>query len=295
MSRTVFVIGFLLLLMSGAVYPQEPQKPEPQKPCTEKVKKIEDCAEGCGSWDPAFDRKRNIIAVPKEQKPKPMTLDEIRALEYPRNWALGKDRAELEKLGEGTYVQVTAYLIGVGYGDLSSANCKLGERWSVNDILILVSKEGLVSENLSKEEAKRKFGQKQAKKLFKKLFDQREASSVTAEITPRVRLEHTKLENKRNIYNWFKETLDTYIETSPTKARFVRITGLLLLDTEHIYKPLQRSTDWQISPVLQIEVCKKRDRCKTDADWTKLDDYPIGSKKQPPLTGDRISPGQRIP
>ena len=262
--------------MSSAVYAQEPQKPEPQKPCTEKVRKIEDCPDnGCGSWDPEFDKKRNVIEVPKSLQLKPMTLDEIRALEYPKNWSLGKDRAELEKLGEGAYVQVTAYLIGVKYGDLSSANCKLGERWSVSDILILVSEKGLVTEK----DAKRKFGQKETKKIF----NQREASSVTAEITPRVRLEHTKLPNNKNIYNWFKEKLQAYIDDSPNGARFVRIKGLLLLDTEHIYKPLQRSTDWQISPVLEIEVCqKKHNMCVADADWTRLDDIPIGTRKQPP-------------
>jgi hypothetical protein len=206
-----------------------------------------------------------------------MTLDEIRALEYPHRWSLGKDRAELEKLGEGTLVRVTAYLVGVKYGDLSSANCKLAERWSVNDILILVSKDVLARKNLTQKEAKRKFGQKQAKKMF----NQREASSVTAEITPRVRLLHVKVENKRDISNWLKEKLDAFIDGSTNKARFVRITGLLLLDTEHIYKPQQRSTDWQISPVLEIEVCEKGDRCVTDSDWKKLDEIRIVSTKTP--------------
>jgi hypothetical protein len=175
-------------------------------------------------------------------------------------------------------VQVTAYLVGVKYGDLSSANCKLAERWSVNDILILVSKDALVKKNLTKKEAKRTFGQKQANKLF----NQREAASVTAEITPRVRLLHVKEENGRDISNWFKEKLQAYIDDSPNRARFVRITGLLLLDTEHIYEPLQRSTDWQISPVLEIEVCEKGDTCVADADWKKLDDVRIVSRKQPP-------------
>src|SRR5688572_21314134 len=222
MSRAIVVIGSILLLFSATVYAQ--------KRCPATT--IEDCPEmGCGSWDPEFDRRRNLTTDPKSQKPTPMTLDEIRALEYPQNWSLGKDRAELEKLGEGTLVQVTAYLVGVKYGDLSSANCKLAERWSVNDILILVSKDAVTRKTLSKQEAKRTFGQKQAKKIF----NQREASSVTAEITPRVRLLHIREENGRDISNWLKEKLDAFIDRSPLKARLVRITGLLLLDTEHIY------------------------------------------------------------
>ena len=269
MSRTVLVIASVLLLLSGTVYAQ--------KLCPATT--IEDCPEtGCASWDPEFDRKRNLIADPTSQKPKPITLDEIRALKYPERWSLGKDRAELEKLGEGTLVQVTAYLVGVKYGDLSSANCKLAERWSVNDILILVSKDALARKSLSKKEAKRIFGQKQAKKLF----NQREASSVTAEITPRVRLLHVKEENERDISNWLKEKLDAFILGSPNRARFVRITGLLLLNTEHVYKPQQRSTDWQISPVLEIEVCEKGDTCVADADWKKLDEIRIVTKKAPP-------------
>jgi hypothetical protein len=278
MSRAIVVLGSLLLLFFGTVYAQ--------KRCP--AKSIDDCPEmGCGSWDPEFDRKRNLTKDPKEQKPTPITLEEIRALEYPHSWSLGKDRAELEKLGEGRLVQVTAYLIGVKYGDLSSANCKLAERWSVNDILILVSKADVNKKSLT---GIRKFGQKQAKKIF----NQREASSVTAEITPRVRLLHANEENKTGIYNWFKEKLDTYIQDSPRGARFVRVTGLLLLDTEHIYKPMQRSTDWQISPVLEIEVCEKKgDACFADADWTKLDKVIMKSSRQalPPPPGVRIPPG----
>jgi len=157
MSRAIVVIGTIMLLFSGVVYAQE------RCPATT----IEDCPEkGCGSWDPEFDRKRNLTSDPKSQKPKSMTLDEIRSLKYPKTWALGNDRAELEKLGEGTVVQVKAYLVGVKYGDLSSANCKLAERWSVNDMLILVSKDAVTRKNLTQQEAKRIFGQKQAKKIL---------------------------------------------------------------------------------------------------------------------------------
>jgi|KBSSwiStaDraftv2_1062776.scaffolds.fasta_scaffold19548_2 hypothetical protein len=273
MSRTIVVIASILLLFSGTVCAQ--------KPCPAKT--IDDCPEkGCGSWDPEFDQKKNLTADPKSQNPKRMTLDEIRALPYPEHWSLGKNRAELENLGEGTLVQVTAYLIKVNYGDLSSANCKLVERWAVNDILILVSQEDLNRKPVS---PKRILREKKAKKEF----DVREALSVTAEITARVRLQRTKEENKSIVSNWLKEKLDALIKNS-RNGKFVRITGLLLLDTEHIYTPQQRSTDWQISPVLKIEICEKGDTCVADADWTKLEDILIKTRKPlpPPQTGPRI-------
>jgi len=282
MSRAIVVIGSILLLFSGTVYAQN------RCPATT----IDDCPEmGCGSWDPEFDKKRNLTTDPKSQTPTPVTLEEIRAIEYPQNWSLGKDRTELEKLGEGKLVQVTAYLVGVKYGDLSSANCKLAERWSVNDILILVSKDALSRKSLSPKEAKRIFGQKQAKKIF----NQRESSSITAEITPRVRLlpAHLKQENGRDISNWLKEKLDAFIEGAPNRARLVRITGLLLLDTEHIYKPQQRSTDWQISPILEIEVCERGDTCAANGNWKKLDDIKIKTRKPAPALArpETIVPG----
>jgi len=113
--------------------------------------------------------------------------------------------------------------------------------------------------------------------------------SVTAEITARVRLQRTKEENKSIVSNWLKEKLDALIKNS-RNGKFVRITGLLLLDTEHIYTPQQRSTDWQISPVLKIEICEKGDTCVADADWTKLEDILIKTRKPlpPPQTGPRI-------
>ncbi len=108
MSRAIVVIGSILLLFSGTVYAQ--------KRCPATT--IDDCPEmGCGSWDPEFDKKRNLTTDPKSQTPTPVTLEEIRAIEYPQNWSLGKDRTELEKLGEGKLVQVTAYLVGVKYGE----------------------------------------------------------------------------------------------------------------------------------------------------------------------------------
>ena len=65
------------------------------------AKRIEDCPpEGCGGWDRQLDAKKNLRADPNSQTARQFTLKEIKHLEYPRQWFMGKDRSELEKLGE---------------------------------------------------------------------------------------------------------------------------------------------------------------------------------------------------
>ncbi|HEV2912299.1 MAG TPA: hypothetical protein VGX92_03185 [Pyrinomonadaceae bacterium] len=218
-------------------------------------KRIEDCPDaGCGGWDKQLNLKKNLRSDPKEREPEPRSLEQIKELAYPGQWFSGKDRAELEALGEGKAVKVTAYLVGVKYGEATFANCKLADRASVNDLLILVSEDALVKRSLG----------------------QREPSSVTAEITARVRLQRPIIVNRKpQGTNWTKEKLDAWINRSPIKARLVRITGLLLLDTEHIYNPLTRYTDWEIHPVLEIEVCPKTSKCTAEGEWKKLNEIEI--------------------
>src|SRR5436305_8457911 len=73
---------------------------------------IESCPDaGCGSWDRQFDLKKNLHPDPQSLMPVDRSLEQIRAMEYPEQWFSGKDRAELEKLGEGSVVRVTAYLV----------------------------------------------------------------------------------------------------------------------------------------------------------------------------------------
>lgn len=231
------------------------------------AKRIEDCpAEGCGGWDRQLDVKKNLTADPKSQAAKQFTLEEIKQLEYPRQWFMGKDRTELEALKEGVSVQVTAYLVGVKYGGLESANCKLTELSAVNNLLILVSEDAL-----------------------DKKPSQREATSVTAVITARVRLRHVKQEAGKPVSNWTKEKLEAWIRSSPKKARLVRITGLLLLDTEHIYNPLVRATDWQIYPIFTIEGCDKGTTCVESGEWKSLDSIHV------PIAPRRTRSTSRIP
>jgi hypothetical protein len=54
----------------------------------------------------------------------------------------------------------------------------------------------------------------------------------------------------------------------------VRVTGLLLYDSEHALGPfkLTRKTDWEIHPVVRLEYCPKNKACadKGTANWVDI-------------------------
>jgi hypothetical protein len=96
-------------------------------------------------------------------------------------------------------------------------------------------------------------------------FDAKEKQSVTAEITPRVRKLHPK---------WTRANLQPMIRTSPKKALMVRLTGLLMLDSEHFLgRSLVRVNDWEIHPILKFEYCTKGHSCAVEGStgWRLLD------------------------
>jgi hypothetical protein len=65
------------------------------------------------------------------------------------------------------------------------------------------------------------------------------------------------------------------INARPQKALLVRVTGLLLFDSEHfIRNHLVRVNNWEIHPVLKMEFCTTGNKCKanSDAGWKSLDD-----------------------
>ena len=87
-----------------------------------------------------------------------------------------------------------------------------------------------------------------------------EKSSLTAEITPR----------RRND-KWTFDRLDTL-----AKAKFVRVTGWAILDTQHVGKPTPvRKTHWEIHPVTKFEVCTTtKTECDAGTGWVELEDIP---------------------
>src|SRR5262249_48434871 len=102
----------------------------------------------------------------------------------------------------------------------------------------------------------------------KAIFHSRELESVTAEFTPRVRLDHP---------NFTREKVQPLINATQQKALLVRVTGPLLFDSEHfIRNPLVRVNNWEIHPVLKLEFCENGSTCKANSDtgWKSLDDLP---------------------
>ena len=91
--------------------------------------------------------------------------------------------------------------------------------------------------------------------VLTKDVDDAEETSVTAEITPRIRA--------NGHADWvFKNVNDL-------EGDFVKVTGWLMLDTKHIRqshllptetrfnKRLKRATNWEVHPVTKFEVCQK--------------------------------------
>jgi len=77
--------------------------------------------------------------------------------------------------------------------------------------------------------------------------------SITAEFTPRVRLAHQ---------NFTRKKIQPMINNRSQKALLVRVTGLLLFDSElFIRNPLVRVNNWEIHPVLKLEVCQTGNKC----------------------------------
>ena len=103
----------------------------------------------------------------------------------------------------------------------------------------------------------------------KAVLGSRERESLTAEFTPRVR--------GHGHPNFTREKLQPLIDAAPQKALLVRVTGLLLFDSEHfIRNHLVRVNNWEIHPVLKLEVCETGKKCtaKRDDGCKSLDDLP---------------------
>ena len=102
----------------------------------------------------------------------------------------------------------------------------------------------------------------------KKTLALREEDSITAEFTPRVRLDHPNL---------IRANLTSRIKNAPKKALLVRVTGLLMFDSEHfVGHHLKRVNDWEIHPVLKLEFCETGHNCTANgnAGWKSLDHIP---------------------
>jgi len=97
-----------------------------------------------------------------------------------------------------------------------SCNCGLHTPEETDNHLVLVSKATVD-----------RFPASGSSATNKTAFHSRELESETAEFTPRVRREHP---------NFTREKLQPLIDATPQKALLVRVTSLLLFDSEHFIR-----------------------------------------------------------
>jgi hypothetical protein len=262
MKRFLTAVLLLAIAFPATVSPQpSPKKTgtqtaakkKPKPPC---VTKFEDCPdEGCGGqFDPNLNRLKNIRS--KDGDAKMQTLAWMKKLDDPENFSQGDSREELASLGEGEKITVVAYLL-VAKPELGGESCNCGFHTpeETDNHLVLVSKTTVD-----------KFPVASSSAANKAVFHSRELESETAEFTPRVRQTHP---------NFTREEVQPLIDATPQKALLVRVTGQLLFDSEHFIKNhLVRVNNWEIHPVLKLEVCETGNKCKpnNDAGWKSLDD-----------------------
>ncbi len=252
MKRSLIAVLVLAIAFPATISAQTKKLKPPCRPT------LADCPdEGCDrNFDPNLNRRKNIRS--DDQAATTRSLTWMKKLDDPENFSQGDSREELTALGEGQKITVAAYLL-VAKPELSgeSCNCGLHTPEETDNHLVLVTKttvdKFLVSSN---------------QETNKKIFHSRELESETAEFTPRVRLAHP---------NFTREKVQPLIDATAQKALLVRVTGLLLFDSEHFIKnALVRLNNWEIHPVLKLEFCATGDKCKasSDAGWKSLDDLP---------------------
>jgi hypothetical protein len=136
--------------------------------CPTNLGGITNCPDkGCGTnLDPLLNQRKNLTFDPLNQPVKKRTVAWLKNREDPIVWFKGKDRTELIGFGEGQHIKVVAFLIKIKPGSGESCNCKLTGVANTDNHLVLVEKADLAFTT----------------------FHRRERESVTAEFTPRVRI-----------------------------------------------------------------------------------------------------------
>lgn len=229
----------------GTISPSLTGPPSVTFPCDE-IESLADCPlTGCGELgDAELNKGKNRTDVPLNVSP--MTLDEVKRIPQPPHWNTGGDRSAILAFGkEGSGVAVSGYLLKAKAEGKESCNCGLTRRTDTDVHLVLVSEMPADPKN-------------------KEAFDASEKTSMTAEITPRVRGNNEK---------WL------FRNVNDLEGSYIRLTGLLLLDTGHVpqglmlqgerfKQSLKRATNWEVHPVTKIEVCTKaKQDCDRGQGW----------------------------
>lgn len=207
-------------------------------PCPNPLNDITDCPDtGCGpSLDPKLNQRKNIRS--DDGQSETMTVQEIKDLDDPvAGYKIGDERDKLTALGEGKKITVEAWALVARKGGGESCNCKLLAPKDTDNHIVLVDPS-----------------------VRNPTLAGNEDDSITAEFTPRVRLDHPKLA---------RPNLQSLI-TSGGGKRKVRVTGLLMFDSEHsLGHHLKRHNNWEIHPVLGMKYCPTT-RC-TESQWKDIE------------------------
>jgi hypothetical protein len=251
---TVVLFVIAIFVVPSAVA----QKP----PCADD---IGSCSpEGCSPdnhHDPKLNRLKNLKSSDKPVTDRTLTWMMRREKKVEDSaYKRGDPRGQLTDLDEGTQARVVGYLLAVKQEHGESCNCYLDDVDVTTDNHLVLVNPKVVTDNPLPAHA--------TKKQLTAAFHAREAKSVTAEFTPRVRADgHPN----------FTSELQKMLNKTPQGALWVRLTGQLMFDSEHFHNlKLNRATQWEIHPIMKLEFCPKNKTCKKDSDdnWEDLDGQP---------------------
>jgi hypothetical protein len=206
--------------------------------CPASIKSITGCPdEGCGGVsDALLNLAKNRTDSPSTA-PEILHVHDIVDLDEPNDWLTGQDRNDISG-EEGMELRLMAFLKVVKQETSGeTCNCELHKLIDTDLHLVMVEHRNDL-----------------------------ESDSVTAEITPRVR--------RLNHPNWGHTNIDKL------QKKFVRLTGWLMLDTGHLHHShkvsandhaglsLNRATNWEVHPVMKIEVCNSTlKNCRKGIGW----------------------------
>jgi hypothetical protein len=236
--------------------------------CPRTLRDITDCPDtGCGqALDPLLNQQKNIPSDNHRVVKK--DLQDLKDLPDPvPGFKVGDTREKLTALGEGDKIRVVAYALVARKGGKESCNCGLSAAKDTDNHIVLVDEAALDltarATRGRKATAKRKAVP--ARTAKQNTLALREEESITAEFSPRVRLDHPNLAGAK---------LQALINGATREALMVRVTGLLMFDSEHsLGHHLHRVNNWEIHPVLRLEYCPNATRCSADSNdnWVNLE------------------------
>lgn len=235
-----FFAAALLFVFAISSVSAVPPKKKKKGPCAASLAKCP--VTGCGGdIDKNLNRRKNIRTAPTGAS-EDMTIAQLKTLEDPvEGFAKGDTREALTALGEGKLIRVVALALVVRPGSKESCNCGLTGTANTDNHIVLIDPDD-DSPSLEADEP----------------------DSVTAEFTPRVR---------KRLPNLSRTELKPLIDAAPENALRVRLTGVLMFDSEHsLGRHLKRHNNWEIHPVFIMEYCPTGKTCSNTgtANWKNI-------------------------